>query len=263
MTRILASVVLVVSLCAGRISGVNPGSISGYVKNTGGMPQMGATVQLVSAAGQLLVVHTDVKGYFAATGLVPGSYDVHVSAPSFLPTLREDVVLAAGATKVLNITLNTLFEAVGMLPPLKKDDDENDSWKWTLRKTANRPVLRFDGDTRADRRIAAGRPAAQGQPGPHGRRRQRRLRQRLRSGHRLQYRAVAFPHRHPGILPATSVWRRYARRRAARLLRSQRRRWLEPVVALMVRRFAAPDVPHGGALQAISMSYADGFSVGD
>ena len=30
----------------------------------------------------------------------------------------------------------------------------------------------------------------------------------------------------------------------------------------MVRRFSAPDtVPHGGALQSISMSYADGFSI--
>jgi hypothetical protein len=35
-------------------------------------------------------------------------------------------------------------------------------------------------------------------------------------------------------------------------------------VALMVRRFAAPDtVPHGGALQSVSMSYADGFSIGN
>src|SRR5262252_2549332 len=99
MTRIFASVVLVVSLCAVATAGVNPGSITGYVKNTGGSPQMGATVQLVSAAGQLLVVHTDTKGYFVASGLIPGSYDVHVSAPSFLPTLREDVILAAGATK--------------------------------------------------------------------------------------------------------------------------------------------------------------------
>ena len=56
-------------------------------------------------------------------------------------------MLAAGASKVLNITLNTLFEAVRMLPPLKKGDNEDDSWKWTLRSTANRPVLRFDGDS--------------------------------------------------------------------------------------------------------------------
>ncbi len=35
-------------------------------------------------------------------------------------------------------------------------------------------------------------------------------------------------------------------------------------VALIVRRFSAPDtVPRGGALDAIGMSYADGFSVGD
>ena len=34
-------------------------------------------------------------------------------------------------------------------------------------------------------------------------------------------------------------------------------------VALMVRRFAAPEnVPHDGALQAISMSYGNSFSVG-
>src|SRR5581483_2973827 len=147
MTRIIACCVLLASLCATASAGVNPGSITGYVRNTAGTPQMGATVQLISAAGQLLVAHTDAKGYFAVGSLTAGSYDVHVSAPSFLPTLREDVVLAAGATKVLNITLNTLFEAVGMLPPMKKSDDEDDSWKWTLRSTANRPVLRFDGDT--------------------------------------------------------------------------------------------------------------------
>src|SRR5579863_1006292 len=147
MTRIITYVVLVASLCLAASAGVTPGSISGYVRNTGGSPQMGATVQLVSAAGQLMVVHTDGRGYFVASGLTPGNYDVHVTAPSFLPTLREDVVLAAGASKVLNITLSTFFEAVGMLPPLKKGDDENDSWKWTLRNTANRPVLRFDNDT--------------------------------------------------------------------------------------------------------------------
>src|ERR1700684_3759179 len=147
MTRIMTYVVLVASLCLAASAGVTPGSISGYVRNTGGAPQMGATVQLVSAAGQLMIVHTDGKGYFFANGLTPGNYDVHVSAPSFLPTLREDVVLAAGATKVLNITLNTLLEAVRMLPPLKKGDDDDDSWKWTLRSTANRPVLRFDGDS--------------------------------------------------------------------------------------------------------------------
>src|SRR5208283_5044053 len=37
-----------------------------------------------------------------------------------------------------------------------------------------------------------------------------------------------------------------------------------PTVAFTVRRFSTPDeVPHGGALQALAMSYSDGFSVGE
>ena len=95
---------------------VTPGSISGYVRNSAGVAQMGATVEVLGATGQSQVVYTDAKGFFTLSGLLPGSYDVRVSAPSFLPALREDVALAAGASKVLNITLNTLFEAVRMLP---------------------------------------------------------------------------------------------------------------------------------------------------
>ena len=77
-------------------------------------------------------------------GLAPGNYDLRVSAPSFLPTVREDITLAAGATKIVNITLNTLFDAAKMMPPRKRSNDEDDGWNWTLRSTANRPILRFD-----------------------------------------------------------------------------------------------------------------------
>lgn len=146
MTRktswVLASVVL---LCLAAGATVTPGSISGYVRDSSGVPQMGAAVEIYGlATGQHQLAYTDVKGYFSLNGLLPGSYDLRASAPSFLPTLREDVALAAGATKVLNITLNTLFEAMKMLPPPKRSSSEDDSWKWTLRSTANRPILRFD-----------------------------------------------------------------------------------------------------------------------
>src|SRR4029077_17406583 len=76
--------------------------------------------------------------------LNPGTYDLRVTAPSFLPTVREDIALAAGATKIVNITLNTLFEAARMMPTRKRTGDDDESWKWTLRSTANRPILRFD-----------------------------------------------------------------------------------------------------------------------
>jgi hypothetical protein len=106
---------------------------------------MGAAVEIFgSATGQHQLAYTDANGYFTLNGLLPGSYDLRASAPSFLPTLREDVALAAGATRILNITLNTLFEAIKMLPPAKRPGNEDDSWKWTLRSSANRPILRFD-----------------------------------------------------------------------------------------------------------------------
>ena len=126
MTRILGWFAVVVALCV-TAAGATPASIAGYVKNSAGVAQMGATVEVLDAAGQSLVVYTDAKGFFTLSGLLPGSYDVRVSAPSFLPALREDVALSAGASKVLNITLNTLFEAVRMLPTLKQGNDEDDS----------------------------------------------------------------------------------------------------------------------------------------
>jgi len=264
MTRLLASCVVVASLCAAAAAGVNPGSISGYVKNTAGVPQMGATVQLVSAAGQSQVAYTDVKGYFAVAGLIPGSYDVHVSAPSFLPTLREDVVLAAGASKILNITLNTLFEAVRMLPPLKKVDTDDDSWKWTLRSTANRPVLRFDGDTAL---IVETQPEGQPLKGTLA----------LMAGAASEgYGSAsdlgtAFSVEqsifHTGTLAFTGDLG-YGAGTPDGVVRASYSHDTESgfrqSVSLIVRRFAAPEtVPHGGALDAIAMTYADGFSVGD
>ncbi len=263
MTRFITCIALLASLCVAASAGVTPGSISGYVRSTTGTPQMGATVQLVSAAGQLMVVHTDAKGYFTATGLIPGNYDVHVSMPSFLPTLREDVVLATGASKVLNITLNTLFEAVGMLPPLKKPDDENDSWKWTLRNTANRPVLRFDDDTalmvetqqegqplKGTLALMAG-AASEGYGSASDLGTAFSIEQSLFHTGTLGFSGdLGYGDGTPaGVLRTTYV-------------HNGSDGWNQSV-ALMVRRFSAPDtVPHAGALDAISMSYADGFTVG-
>ena len=264
MTRILACCVVVVSLCMAASAGVNPGSISGNVKDTGGVPQMGATVEVVSAAGQMLTAYTDAKGHFSLAGLRPGNYNVQVSAPSFLPTLREDVVLASGASKVLNITLNTLFEAVRMLPPLKKGDVEDDSWKWTLRSTANRPVLRFDDntalivETQAEGQPLKGSLAVMAGAASQGYGSASDL------GTAFSVEQSIF---HTGTLgfsgdlgygsgvPDGVVRASYSRDNADGWRQS---------VSLIVRRFSAPDtVPRGGALGAIAMSYSDGFSIGD
>ncbi|HYV74466.1 MAG TPA: carboxypeptidase-like regulatory domain-containing protein [Candidatus Binatia bacterium] len=145
MTRILGWWCVVIALCGSAVAGVDPGSISGSVTDSSGIAQMGATVEMLAVGtGQRIVSYTDAVGHFTVYGLIPGNYDIRVTAPSFLPTVREDVSLASGAAKVVNITLNTLFEAARVMPARKRGNDDDDSWKWTLRSTANRPILRFD-----------------------------------------------------------------------------------------------------------------------
>jgi hypothetical protein len=264
MTRILQWPVVVLLLCVTATAGVAPGSISGYVKNTAGVSQMGATVELLGDAGQRQVAYTDAKGFFRLNGLQQGSYDLRVSAPSFLPALREDVVLAAGATKVLNITLNTLLEAIRMMPELKRGEDEDDSWKWTLRSTANRPMLRFDAGQPVVIETAQHDKATKGTLAFLG-------------GDGSEYYGSApdsgtsFNVEHSLFRTATLGFDGnlgYGDGTPDGVLRVSYRRNSEdgwtPTIALVVRHFATPDaVPGRGALQAIAMSYADGFSVGD
>jgi hypothetical protein len=118
-----------------------PASISGYVRNANGAPQMGAVVEVVGPAIAGLRVFTNEKGFFTAKVLFPGTYSVRVSAPAFLPTLREKISVKAGASVLLNLTLTTLFDSVQFAPRRGSEDDGD--WDWVLRSTANRPVLRI------------------------------------------------------------------------------------------------------------------------
>ena len=123
----------------------SPGSITGYVRSSAGVPQMGAAVEVLSAAAaRTLKVFTDENGFYSIHDLLPGTYSLKVTAPSFLPALRDRIGLRAGSTMMVNVTLSTLFEAV-QLGPLRGPAEEDD-WKWTLRSTANRPVLRVLDD---------------------------------------------------------------------------------------------------------------------
>jgi hypothetical protein len=126
-----------------------PGAISGYVRDVSGIPQMGAVVEIVGTAARTLTVFTDGAGFYSAKDLLPGLYTVKVSAPSFLPAWRDKVGLRPGASTHLNVTLNTLLNAM-RVGPLRGGADDDD-WKWTLRSVANRPVLRvFDDPAGSD-----------------------------------------------------------------------------------------------------------------
>jgi hypothetical protein len=108
---------------------------------------MGAAVEVLGSAAHALKVFTDDRGFYSVASLLPGIYSVKVSAPSFLPSLREKIGVRAGAKMMVNVTLTTLFEAIQLVPMRGPVDD--DDWKWTLRSVANRPILRVleDGTT--------------------------------------------------------------------------------------------------------------------
>jgi hypothetical protein len=143
MGRRVGSLLLFFAVALSVPAYASEGTISGVVKNSAGVPQMGVLVQVFShEASRFLTVFTDTKGYYSVNQLLPGAYDVKVSAASFLPTLRENVSLRSGANLVVNLTLNTLSDAIRLLPP-KQGTQEEDDWKWTLRSAANRPILRM------------------------------------------------------------------------------------------------------------------------
>jgi len=142
MTRKLGCL-LVVLLAWAPLHAASVGAIAGYVKDSSGTPQMGAVVEVfVSAAKVGTTVFTDSRGYYLANNLPAGTYQVKVTATSFLPSLRENVLLRSGAHVIINLTVNTLADALKLMPVRRSETDEPDDWHWTLRSAANRPILR-------------------------------------------------------------------------------------------------------------------------
>jgi hypothetical protein len=144
MLRKLGFVVVMLGLALSVPAAEQPGTISGYVRSAGGVPQMGAMVEVLGSAVRTLKVFTDENGFYSAAGLLPGIYSIKVSTPSFLPALRERVGLHAGGSVVVNVTLATLFEAIQLAPG--RGPAEEEDWKWVLRSTSNRPILRMVDD---------------------------------------------------------------------------------------------------------------------
>src|SRR5689334_15276884 len=108
MGRKLGYALLVMTLVGSASATGKPGTISGIVHNSAGTPQMGAMVEVFAHAVQPHTVFTDARGHYSANGLEPGTYYVKVSAPAFLPSMRENVSLRSGAAVLVNVTLSTL-----------------------------------------------------------------------------------------------------------------------------------------------------------
>ena len=76
---------------------------------------MGAVVEVLGSAARAMKVFTDDRGFYSVASLLPGTYSIKVSAPSFLPSLREKIGVRAGAKSMVNVTLTNLFEAIQLV----------------------------------------------------------------------------------------------------------------------------------------------------
>jgi hypothetical protein len=122
-----------------------PAAVSGVVCDAHGAPQLGAMVELLAMdASTIAVAFSDDHGRYLLPSVVPGRYQLRASAAFFMPALRNNLRLQPGVQSIVNLTMSTLFEADSWLPAQRRRADEPaDDWKWALRSTANRPLLRL------------------------------------------------------------------------------------------------------------------------
>ena len=128
-------------------------AVSGVVRDLHGTPQMGAVVELLGPNAAVLArTFTDDHGRYLLSSLNPGLYQLRASAAFLLPVLRSNVRLNAGAKAVANLTMTAIFEVGAWFPAERRSLEEPaDDWRWTLRSSASRPMLRWTADPDPDK----------------------------------------------------------------------------------------------------------------
>jgi hypothetical protein len=171
----LVSMIALFVVASVPLSAASSGSVSGVVRDSNGVPQIGAAVQLLRPDMTVIAaVYTSSKGTYTFNDVLPGKYAVKAMGAMFLPSLRENVRVRTNA--VVNLTLNTLYEVMQWLPTEPRSTNASkDDWEWTLRSAANRPLLRWleDGplvvvSDRSGRPKLKARLIATGQEGTFG-----------------------------------------------------------------------------------------------
>ncbi|MBI4875296.1 MAG: carboxypeptidase regulatory-like domain-containing protein [Acidobacteria bacterium] len=139
------------------------GSIVGFVGNATGVAQMGAAVQLFNRYDRLVQkALTNDRGAFGFDALAPDLYSIRVSLSSFLPALKQNILVQPGMRSFLSINLVSILSSIELVYVAPGQSSiMTDDWKWVLRSSlATRPVLRFRpfvdySDPRAQRAAAA------------------------------------------------------------------------------------------------------------
>jgi hypothetical protein len=86
---------------------VSGATTTGTVSDASGAVIPNAQISIKNVGtGQVRAVTTDAAGFYSAPNLLPGRYEVTVSAPGFSTEVRSGITLTVGAQQLLNITMN-------------------------------------------------------------------------------------------------------------------------------------------------------------
>lgn len=125
------------------------GKLAGVVRDVTGIPQMGASVEVLSeapGAAASLGYLTNTQGIFRGEKLSPGLYTIRVTLAGFLPTLQQHVRINPNLTTMVRIEMESMFASLEQLRrPSGAAKGEPDDWKWVLRSAAGtRPILEWN-----------------------------------------------------------------------------------------------------------------------
>jgi hypothetical protein len=95
-------------LWAGRVyAQVSGATVTGTVRDSSGAVIVNAQISITDVAtGVTRNVATDSAGFYATPNLLPGNYEVRVTAPGFSTVVRTGITLTVGAQQVLDIAMN-------------------------------------------------------------------------------------------------------------------------------------------------------------
>jgi len=100
---LLIQITTLSSPLSGQVTGA---TLSGLVTEQQGGPVPGANVKIKNVGtGVVREVETNSDGFYSAPNLIPGNYDLTVSAKGFQNVVQRAVTLTVGAQQALNVTL--------------------------------------------------------------------------------------------------------------------------------------------------------------
>jgi Carboxypeptidase regulatory-like domain len=126
-----------------------PGTLSGLVRDSTGIPQLGASVAIIPETPGISSTYeffTNTQGIFNGEKLLPGAYTVRVTLAGYLPYLQKHIQISPSLTTTVRIQLESMFASIEQLRrPPTESGAEPDDWKWALRSAPGlRPVLQWN-----------------------------------------------------------------------------------------------------------------------